>query len=247
MPPRWHVGFVVVLAGTAAACAPTARPPTALPPLPPPSASAPDPEDTNDAPPPRDPNQERDDAVLLGTLILGGPRISWTVANLGSGIATIGASGTFTAFATVYLARGGPALPATGPLLFGLGGTALGVYQLASGGDFAQLQAGYGIAALRGATPRALIDEFEPRLREASYRFRSRRHWFAATNLALAGLSVAAGAFLVASRPQELESNAYPSVLFGLGAINAIAGLSTLIQPTPVESAWESYVKLTTR
>lgn len=198
-------------------------------------------------PPPPDPKQELDDAVLLGTLIGGAPRVSWSIANLGVGITTLATAGTFTGFATVYLARGGSFTSAAGPMLFGIGGTALGIYQVVNGSDFARVQLDLGLAVNRGATPRMIIEEFEPRLREASYRARSRRQWFARGNLFLAALSIAAGSFLVAARPQELRSSAYPSVLFGLGAINGLAGLMTLVQPTPIETAWESYVHLATR
>lgn len=234
-----------VLLAVSIGCAPASR--SAVAPLP---ASAERPEDAlvlEPPPPPPDPVQERDDAVLLGTLIGGTPRVAYSVASLGTGIATLATSGTFAAFAGAYLARGGSFGNAVGPMLFGVGGTGLGVYQLASGGDFARIQLDLGLAVNRGATPAMILAEFEPRLRDASYRATSRRRWFAGSNLVLAGLSIAAGSFLVAARPEQLQSSAYPSVLFGLGAINGLAGLMSLIQPSPVETAWESYVHLTSR
>jgi hypothetical protein len=173
--------------------------------------------------------------------------LRFSLGSLGGGIATSATSGTWVAFNAVYLGKGGSFATATGPLLFGLGGLGLGIYQLAAGGDLASIQLDFARAVRQGDTPRMLLDTFEPRLRDASYAARSRRQWYAGTSLVFAALSAAAGAFLAVAPPPELRSGAYPTVMFGLGGINALAGLATLIEPTPTETAWQAYVHGTTR
>lgn len=254
MGSRTLASLHAVAAGTisfaVAGCAPASRP-IAVPPLPPASAEPEADGQAGERPeepaPSANPRQEHDDAVLLGTLLVAPHRLGWSIASIGSGVLFGGTSATWVGVSGIYLANGGSFAQAAGPLLFGVGGTALGVYQLASGSDLGALQFEFARAAFRGESPRMLLDTFEPRLRDASGRAKSQRHWFAGASLVLAALSTAAGVFLVASPPEELRSGTYPSVMFGLGAINALAGLAMLTQPTPTETAWDAYVRLTSR
>jgi hypothetical protein len=240
---RGRLVFVGTLLSGSVACGHTSPPTVPALPLaaPPPSA------DVEREASSSDPRQEYDDAVLLGTLLASRHRVGWSLGSVVGGVTTTATSAVWGGVTGIYVAKGGSFMQAAGPLVFGVGGVVLGIYQLIAGTDLGAIQLDYLLAVNQGSTPRMLLESFEPRLRDASVRARSQRHWFAGSSLALAALSIAAGTFLVASPPQELQSSTYPSVMFGLGAINALAGLSTLIQPTPTETAWDSYVRLTSR